>query len=61
MHGKTLLVDQADLLVTSANFTHHGQEENVELGVRLQGAAAREARAVIEHLVTTGIVRPVAG
>lgn len=58
IHGKTLLVDQADLLVTSANFTHHGQEENVELGARIRGPGAQQARAVIEHLVKTGIVRP---
>jgi phosphatidylserine/phosphatidylglycerophosphate/cardiolipin synthase-like enzyme len=43
IHGKTLLVDQRDLLITSANFTHHGQEENVELGLRSQGGAAARA------------------
>jgi phosphatidylserine/phosphatidylglycerophosphate/cardiolipin synthase-like enzyme len=58
VHGKVLIVDQCDILVTSANFTHHGQEENVEFGIRLGGPAALEARAVIEQLIVTGVAEP---
>ena len=41
LHAKVLLVDDRDLLVTSANLTGAGMETNLELGVRLQGETAR--------------------
>lgn len=56
MHGKALLVDNDDLLITSANFTFHGHRGNIELGVRLRGAPARDARTVLDHMVNRGIV-----
>lgn len=55
MHAKVLLVDENDLLVTSANFTHHGQSVNVEYGLRLSGEPARQTavffRTIEEHRV----------
>jgi|GEM_PF-2173536 len=54
MHGKVLLVDDHDLLVTSANFTFHGLQGNIEMGVRMQGRQAMEARILLDHLVSTG-------
>lgn len=51
MHAKCLLIDGVDLLVTSANFTFHGLHGNIEIGVRLSGAPAAEARKVFSHLV----------
>jgi phosphatidylserine/phosphatidylglycerophosphate/cardiolipin synthase-like enzyme len=45
MHAKVLLIDDNDLLVTSANFTHHGQAVNVEYGLRLSGEPARRTAA----------------
>jgi phosphatidylserine/phosphatidylglycerophosphate/cardiolipin synthase-like enzyme len=56
MHAKCLLVDGNDLLVTSANFTFHGLLGNIEIGVRLSGAPASEARKIFSHLVETGVV-----
>lgn len=56
MHGKALLVDGKDLLVTSANFTHHGMHGNIEFGVRLRGAAARQAREVFRHILASDVV-----
>src|SRR5690606_12496810 len=44
MHAKCLLVDGRDLLVTSANFTFHGLHGNIEIGIRLSGSPAAEAR-----------------
>ena len=41
LHAKVLLVDDRDLLVTSANLTGAGMETNLELGIRLQGETAR--------------------
>lgn len=54
MHAKCLLVDGEDLLVTSANFTFHGLRGNIELGIRLAGASAAEARKIFSYLVESG-------
>jgi phosphatidylserine/phosphatidylglycerophosphate/cardiolipin synthase-like enzyme len=35
LHAKCVVVDGREALVTSANFTPHAQERNIELGVRL--------------------------
>jgi phosphatidylserine/phosphatidylglycerophosphate/cardiolipin synthase-like enzyme len=56
MHAKSLLVDGRDLLITSANFTFHGLHGNVEIGVRLSGAPAAEARKIFSHLVENRIL-----
>ena len=59
MHAKCLLVDGRDLLITSANFTFHGLHGNIEIGVRLSGAPAAEARQIFSHLVEKRIVEEV--
>ena len=56
MHAKCLLVDTVDLLVTSANFTFHGLHGNIEIGVRLGGAPAGEARKIFSYLVESRIL-----
>lgn len=56
MHAKCLLVDGKDLLVTSANFTFHGLQGNIEIGVRLSGPPVIEARKAFSHLVQGGIL-----
>jgi phosphatidylserine/phosphatidylglycerophosphate/cardiolipin synthase-like enzyme len=56
MHAKCLLVDGSDLLITSANFTFHGLHGNIEIGVRLSGPPAAEARKIFSHLVESGVV-----
>jgi len=56
MHAKCLLVDGSNFLVTSANFTFHGLHGNIEIGVRLSGAPANEARKIFSHLVQTGVL-----
>ena len=59
MHAKCLLVNGTDLLVTSANFTFHGLHGNIEIGVRLSGPPAAEARKMFSHLVEKGVVEEV--
>ena len=59
MHAKCLLVNGRDLLITSANFTFHGLHGNIELGVRLSGPPALEARKIFSHLVQNRIVEEV--
>lgn len=59
MHSKSLLVDGNDLLLTSANFTHHGFQENIEFGIRLRGRVARNARRLYGELFSSGALREV--
>jgi phosphatidylserine/phosphatidylglycerophosphate/cardiolipin synthase-like enzyme len=56
MHAKCLLVDGSNLLVTSANFTFHGMQKNIEVGVRLSGWPANEARKIFSYLVENQLV-----
>lgn len=39
LHAKCVVIDGQQALVTSANFTPHAQERNIELGVRLEDAS----------------------
>jgi phosphatidylserine/phosphatidylglycerophosphate/cardiolipin synthase-like enzyme len=48
LHAKVLIADQCDLLITSANLTHHGLDANLELGVRLRGGFVQ---GVVKHLL----------
>ena len=59
MHAKCLLVNGRDLLITSANFTFHGLHGNIEIGVRLSGPPALEARKIFSHLVQNCILEEV--
>jgi phosphatidylserine/phosphatidylglycerophosphate/cardiolipin synthase-like enzyme len=54
MHIKSLLVDGADMLIGSANFTFPGLNTNFEMGVRLNGHVAQSARAVFDESLRTG-------
>jgi phosphatidylserine/phosphatidylglycerophosphate/cardiolipin synthase-like enzyme len=56
MHAKCLLIDGRDLLVTSANFTFHGLHGSVEIGVRLGGAPAAEARKIFSYFVESRVL-----
>jgi phosphatidylserine/phosphatidylglycerophosphate/cardiolipin synthase-like enzyme len=56
MHAKCLLIDGSDLLITSANFTFHGLHGNIEIGIRISGTPAEEARKIFSHLVESGLV-----
>jgi phosphatidylserine/phosphatidylglycerophosphate/cardiolipin synthase-like enzyme len=56
LHAKVIVADRRDALVTSANLTHAGILENLEMGFRVQGAAAS---AVVRHfdlLIAEGIL-----
>lgn len=58
LHAKVLVVDRADALVTSANLTRSALEENMELGVRVGGAAARKIAEHFERLRVRGVLVP---
>jgi cardiolipin synthase len=56
LHAKVIVADRHDALVTSANLTHAGMLENLEMGLRIQGVMAG---AVVRHfdlLIQEGIL-----
>ncbi len=56
LHAKVIVADRHDALVTSANLTHAGLLENLEMGLRIQGVMAG---AVVRHfdlLIEEGIL-----
>jgi phosphatidylserine/phosphatidylglycerophosphate/cardiolipin synthase-like enzyme len=55
LHAKVLVVDQRDLLITSANLTAHGMKGNLEFGLRVLGRPAQDASRHFEGLVRTGV------
>jgi phosphatidylserine/phosphatidylglycerophosphate/cardiolipin synthase-like enzyme len=54
LHAKCLVVDRVDALVTSANFTFHGLESNLELGVRVRGGHAGSIAEIFDNLISSG-------
>ncbi len=59
VHGKVLVVDRRDLLVTSANLTHLGLDVNVEIGIRVRGAPAEKIAGGIISLCKDGSFRQI--
>jgi phosphatidylserine/phosphatidylglycerophosphate/cardiolipin synthase-like enzyme len=58
LHAKVLLVDQYDLLVTSANLTYHGLSSNIEVGVRVKGnELAKQMAQHFTSLERSGILQ----
>lgn len=53
MHGKALFVDYRRALITSANFTKHGLDFNIEVGVQLSGQQVEEGRTAFIKLLGT--------
>jgi hypothetical protein len=55
-HAKCVILDQAELFVSSANFTEAAQNRNVELGVLIRSSMlARQATSFLADLVSDGI------
>ena len=61
LHAKCLVVDRLDALVTSANFTFHGLESNLELGLRVRGPQAGAIAERFDHLIASEVLRPWSG
>lgn len=60
LHAKTLVGDDDELLVSSANFTGNALALNMELGVRVRGGPLpRRVREHFEELMTGGVLRKV--
>ena len=57
LHAKVLIVDRVEMLVGSANFTFHGLESNLELGLRVRGPQAGAVAERFDHLMANGVIR----
>ena len=51
VHAKVLIIDQMEMLLTSANMTHYGLTQNFEMGVRIRGRPAKDARSLIMQMI----------
>lgn len=58
LHAKVLISDRRDALVTSANLTMYAMDRNMEMGIRLTGAPARDIARHFELLECHGIIEP---
>jgi phosphatidylserine/phosphatidylglycerophosphate/cardiolipin synthase-like enzyme len=58
LHAKLLICDGIAALVTSANFSHHGLHENIEIGLKVQSAAVARLVDFVRAMVAMQQVRP---
>ena len=56
LHAKVIVADRRDALVTSANLTHAGLLENLEMGLRIQGVTAGTLVRHFDLLIEEGIL-----
>ena len=59
IHAKMLVVDNYDLLVTSANMTWHGMSNNFEIGLRVRGSTAKKAESLVRDLISRNYLEAV--
>lgn len=61
LHAKVLIADDTELIVTSANLTYHGLDQNLELGIHVRGfhPMIRRVRAQFDELRRAGIIHPI--
>lgn len=60
LHAKVLVVDQRDVLISSANMTSYAMARNLEMGLRVQGDPAAEAARHFDTLIRKGVFEEVA-
>lgn len=52
LHAKTIVVDEKELLVSSANLSYHGMQGNVEMGIRLISEdKAKQVESLLKEMV----------
>lgn len=51
LHAKVIIIDEEELLITSANLTGRGISRNVEIGMRHRGNSAKKAAKLVKTLV----------
>lgn len=53
LHAKVLLIDDVDILITSANMTGRAINRNIEIGIKTSGSVGKEARELLQSLINT--------
>ncbi|MCH7646992.1 MAG: hypothetical protein IIA83_00075 [Thaumarchaeota archaeon] len=56
LHAKFLIIDEKEILVTSANMTDRAMTRNLEMGIRHRGKIAKDAADLIELLIKKKII-----
>lgn len=52
LHAKTIVVDEKELLVSSANLSYHGMQGNIEMGIRLVSEdKAKQVESLLKEMV----------
>ena len=52
LHAKTIVVDEKELLVSSANLSYHGMQGNVEMGIRLvSDDKAKQVESLLKEMI----------
>ena len=51
LHAKFLIIDEKEILVTSANMTDRAMTRNLEMGIRHRGKIAKDATELVELLI----------
>ena len=51
LHAKIIIIDSCDILVTSANLTNYGINENIEMGIRSKANLANDAENLFDSLI----------
>jgi len=51
LHAKVLLIDDRNILITSANMTGRAINRNIEIGIKTSGNIGKEARALLSSLI----------
>src|SRR5262245_35466884 len=59
LHAKLLICDSITALITSANFSHHGLHENIEMGVKIQSPSVARLVEFIHAMIRLGEVTAV--
>lgn len=58
LHAKTIVVDEKELLVSSANLSYHGMQGNVEMGIRLESIEkAGQIETLLKEMVNMGVFK----
>lgn len=59
LHAKLLISDGTAALVRSANFSHHGLHENIEIGVKIESPSVARLDEFFRSLIAAGHVREI--
>jgi phosphatidylserine/phosphatidylglycerophosphate/cardiolipin synthase-like enzyme len=52
LHAKAIIVDEKQLLVSSANLSYHGMQGNIEMGIRIESQEkAKQVEDLLKELV----------